>query len=435
MLTLPPRPVPTSVRDAIDVACARIAPAWPLDRLIAVNPWWGYVAQPIADAAAELGAVSGARLTMPRAWFRAQYEAGRFTDAHLARAFELVADAQDTPLTITLADVRAALRSSEDAAAPVMALMPEVVDATRDVVRHSSWREFVVEHISHACGAWFGEGQATWPASREAGLYGLWRAMSEQDAGVRLLMGLRGFRETVETLPQDAEATIALVFDELGVPPSQQTAYATALLMSVSGWAAACAFQRWEARLAGGDDAQLVHLLAVRAAWELVLYRASGAAGLTGAWANARRAWSGATEVVRHRQAVDWVLQRALELAWQLPVAASLQGVRSRPATAAVQAVFCIDVRSEVMRRALETAWPDVQTLGFAGFFGVPIAYEAADGVTRPQLPGLLAPALIATDTGPDAEAQRAARVADATLSDVWKRFTTTAASAFTAVE
>ena len=37
-------------------ACEAIAPAWPLDRLIAVNPWWGYVAQPIDEAAAELAA-------------------------------------------------------------------------------------------------------------------------------------------------------------------------------------------------------------------------------------------------------------------------------------------------------------------------------------------------------------------------------------------
>lgn len=423
---------------AVEIACARIAPAWPLDRLIAVNPWWGYVDHPIADAAAELAALGGARLTMPRAWFRDRAERGLLHESHVVRAHAMLTDAA-LPLDalgtrVELSQVLHALREGRDPAWPTVELMTDVVDATRRT-RHAAWREFVVEHVSHACGAWFGEGQATWPAARDHGLYGLWLDMSRQDAGVRLLMGLRGFRAATEALPRDPRACITLAFDELGVPASLQTAYATALLLSVSGWASACAFQRWEARLAGSDDDQIVHLLAVRLAWELVLYRTSGAPQLTARWTTARRLWAGMADVAREAQQVDWVLQRAIELAYQEPLAAQLSGARARPDTAPVQAVFCIDVRSEVMRRALETAWPEVQTLGFAGFFGVPLAYEAADGVTRPQLPGLLAPTMRATDAGQGAAEQRARRSEDATLMDSWKRFSTTAASAFTAVE
>lgn len=424
---------------AVDIACARIAPAWPLDRLIAVNPWWGYVDHPIAEAAAELAALGGARLTMPRAWFRERAARGLLNESHVTRAHAMLGASPGAPeirsARVELPQVLQAMREGTDPVWPVVELMTDVVDATRERVRHAAWRDFVVEHVSHACGAWFGEGQATWPAARDHGLYGLWLDMSQQDAGVRLLMGLRGFRAATDALPRDPRACIALAFAELGVPASLQPAYATALLLSVSGWASACAFQRWEARLAGRDDDQIVHLLAVRLAWELVLYRTSGAPQLTARWTTARRLWAGMADVVRDAQQVDWVLQRAVELAYQEPLVAQLAGPRTRPTTPPVQAVFCIDVRSEVIRRALETAWPEVQTLGFAGFFGVPLAYEAADGVERPQLPGLLSPAMRATDTGHDADSVRVRRTEDATLAESWKRFTTTAASAFTAVE
>lgn len=62
---------------------------------------------------------------------------------------------------------------------------------------------------------------------------------------------------------------------------------------------------------------------------------------------------------------------------------------RNRPRA---QAAFCIDVRSEPLRRHLE-AQGDYETIGFAGFFGVPICYQAL-GSSEQQLlcPVLLKP-------------------------------------------
>ena len=63
------------------------------------------------------------------------------------------------------------------------------------------------------------------------------------------------------------------------------------------------------------------------------------------------------------------------------------------------QLVFCIDVRSESFRRHIE-AQGSYETFGFAGFFGIPISYQAFDSDQRASLcPVLLTPNHAVTET------------------------------------
>ncbi len=414
---------------AIEEACRRIAPAWPLDRLIAVNPYWGFVGLPIEEAAAELTALTGTRLLMPHEWYRAQWEAGRFTERQLREALLLAGSHQ-----------RASDMLDTLAAAPitprVRLLLTDLADEGRDLTHQMSWGEFVIRHVSQASAACFDEGQARWMPDRSSGLYTLWRSLAERDRSPRLLMGFRGFGAAIRLLPAEPRALIAAAVEALAVPPEARAGYFTALLMTLPGWAASCAHRRWEARLRGGDDDQLVNLLAVRLAWELLLYRRHEPDGLAHRWVEARRQWVEAAPAARAEQRDEWALQRALELAFQERLIGSL-GRPSEVTAAAptVQAVFCIDVRSEVYRRALEATDTTIHTLGFAGFFGLPIAYAPPVGPARAQLPGLLAPGLMVRDRG-----EASGTVADdlrRTLErkSALKDLSGTAASAFSFVE
>lgn len=431
--TLAILPDPVSMADlapSIEAACSRIAPAWPLDRLIAVNPYWGFVGQPIDQAAAELAALQGTTLLMPRDWYRKQWMAQRFTVRHLEQALALAGSHRP------VADLVEALERDE-VRPPRMQLMTDLSDEGRDLGHEPAWREYVTRHISQTCAACFDQGQARWTPDGTAGLYPLWQELGSRDAGPRLLMGLRGFGNAVAALPADPYALIAEAVEELAIAPAARLDYFSALLLSVNGWAAACAFRRWEARLAKGDDDQIVHLLAVRLAWELILYRSGDPSTMPARWRAARHAWPAAVPLARAARRAEWLLHRALELASQERLAGALAVGRAArlPETPSVQAVFCIDVRSEVFRRALESVNPAVQTLGFAGFFGLPIAYQPLTGPLRPQLPGLLSPALVVDDAGADRDSAAARARETSARRSAWKDLATTAGSTFSFVE
>ena len=51
--------------DSLKRACARIAPNWPLDQLIAVNPWWGWRDMAFDGASARLAALGHINCLMP----------------------------------------------------------------------------------------------------------------------------------------------------------------------------------------------------------------------------------------------------------------------------------------------------------------------------------------------------------------------------------
>jgi len=385
------------INAAVDRACARIAPTWPLDRFIAVNPYWGQLERPMSTAAAQLASLSGSPMLMPRSWFRAQWEAGRVDRHALQQAVDAAA------ATCSVDDLIASLQAPS-AVPGRLPLATDLVDAQRDLGHAMAWRDYVTHHVSQCCGAYFDEGQAVWGPDHEGGLYPSWLRQSAHDFGPAMLMGDAHFTRRLAALPNEPRLLIAAALAALRVPAAAHEAFCTALLSSIGGWASWCAYQRWQARLVQRDDDQIVHLLAVRMAWEWLLLdghpEARVADGLHAAWQACDQVAARAEIAQQH----DWLWQSALERSYQEPLCRSLMAAppsatAGAAALPAVQAVFCIDVRSEVYRRALESSSAAVQTLGFAGFFAMFVDYRPlGTELQRPQLPGLLAPALCITD-------------------------------------
>jgi uncharacterized protein YbcC (UPF0753/DUF2309 family) len=418
-----------ALKEAVERACASIAPTWPLDRFIAVNPFWPRTDKPLPQVAGELAALSGARLLMPRAWYADEWRSGRLRSEHVREAIA------ESGTDVIEDDLLASFWIRE----PTSHRRPLVVDVLEALRRRDhelSWRDFVMERISRFCASYFDDGQAQVSAPRDKGFYATWRNQAESDRMPSLFMGLGGYRSALDSFPFSADEMIDRGCSDLGVAADQRERYFSALLLDVNGWASWCAYLRWIARLSGGDDGHIRELLAIRLAWEWILLRASDDT-IAAEWRFAMASWSPIDRAAQLARSDDWILQRAVEIAWLSRVRPKLpEGFRAtRPARPKLQAVFCLDVRSEVFRRALEAQGDDLQTLGAAGFFGVPLEYAqlAADDA-RPQLPGILAPKYRVTDThAPDGlEKTRRARLESA---HAWKAFKSSSLSSFAFVD
>lgn len=376
----------SALEDAIASACSIIAPTWPLDRFIAVNPWWGWTGSHFEDVARELSFLSGAQLRMPREYFRTAVERGSITAEALERAQVESGNSE------TLSNLRRSLNQAEPESAQ-FPLLSDLCDLRRNLAEQPSWRNTITHQISQFCAAFFDAHQADWHPGAEEGLYVRWRRAIRTDHGIGYLMDSPEVISRARELTSDPVELIRAAACRFELSSKGMLDLFRAALLRINGWAAWCSYLRWQARLDGRDDSTIVDLLAIRLAWELLLDDGDR---------SARSPWSQWQHLLRRAESpntsmpCEAIAHRAFEISYQTPLASAL----TKPTAAQMtepkfQAAFCIDVRSEVFRRALENVSSEMQTLGFAGFFGLPIRFTPiGTSASRPQLPGLLAPAL-----------------------------------------
>lgn len=354
----------------IETACARIAPLWPLKHFVAVNPFLGLSDKPFQDASDTLARILGHGIYMSRDYYAGQLASARITDEDLQAAIELYQSELD------VAGIKRILATK--APQPRMGMAP--VSQILEQVEGGLWSSFVTERISLHCAAYFDLGQASvsmpW---RDQSLYSSWRKAASIDMSPAM-MGLGDFRDAVTRLPGNPRQAIALAVEQLAIPEEAIERYLHASLLSIGGWAAWTRYLRWQDELGGSQDDSIVDLLAIRVMWDLLLYQQKQSSALTAQWRDMLMASMRPPSAKRQAAAeVDRILLAAMENGFQRNVMNSINGASKTVTTKlerpAVQAAFCIDVRSEVYRRSLETVAPAAQTIGFAGFFGIFIEY------------------------------------------------------------
>jgi uncharacterized protein YbcC (UPF0753/DUF2309 family) len=412
---------------AADAAVRAIPPLWPLASSVAVNPFLGQTGQGLAETGVRLARVAGIASTMPRRRYLDQIASGRISDADLSAALEVA------PIDLRPAGL-AALKAAAGEQRPKVQALPTIADLAAQV-SGVDWPALIAERIGAWAAGYFDEGQALWAAPRGNGAYAAWRAIATHDLTPEIL-GLPGFANHVADAPERVRDVLARVTQRLELPVEAMETYFHQMLMTLGGWAQYARYKLWQAELGGGSDDTVTDMLAIRLLWEEALFDRHEAR-ISNRWATVRTEHA-APVTPTPSDVVDAILQEAAERAAQRALGATLaepapNDSASRPA---LQAAFCIDVRSEVFRRALEAIDPDVRTLGFAGFFGLTASHRRfASDVQELRLPVLLNPGLTTRSGGPvNAAAEMTARFG-ARAKRAWGRFKLAAVSSFAFVE
>jgi uncharacterized protein YbcC (UPF0753/DUF2309 family) len=451
------KPAPDESRDelrtAIATACKRVAPLWPLKNFVAVNPFLGFADQTFHATCTRMRRVARIDILMPRSFYRQALADGVIEDRDLAAA--LAAAPRDWQLPPSVGELHAALAQDvpiKTGHSAVVATVAEVLDTLASGDKQASRTAFMVDEISKWCAAYFDEHQSVWRLpSRGLRPYAAWRASMRHDRNAEA-MGIAGFRAVVAQLPSDPIEAIGAVVRELGVPDRAIEDYLHQALSDIGGWASYARYMVWNNELYGREDDTLVQLLAIRVAWGYTLFfEHRNNAEFREAWGRAMLAADTFPEDERMGNdpdiAIDSLLQEAYEGAYQrrllTQIAANTVEIRSKSAgrRKQVQAAFCIDVRSEIYRRAFESVFTDAETIGFAGFFGYPIEYvQIGHSVGGAQCPVLLTPKFVVCEAVKYASAEEETKILGLRqlrrrAAKAWKSFKLAAVSSFIYVE
>ncbi len=391
------------IRSQVARAARDIAPLWPLHSFIALNPLAAH--EHAAFAQIEHAGVAATR---PHADYLRDFAAGRITIADLEAALtsqipELsgVPGVQCGSQTFSATELLIAELTTPELQPPADVAQTTPVDP------HLAVDDCLVKWLA----AYLDPDPAWLMPRRAEGLYAAWRHLVRFDTALP-----RAARRALRQLPSTAEASLTASLHVAGVASGDTADVLRAELASLPGWVS---HMKWREEQLG--DIDLLDYLAIRMATKVALGASPASASTRTPVHTAGEVWQRSHQLAQtlgfdadtagvaacarvlalHPRAQHrFTLQLAYELHYRRDLLGSLSRKTAVSAAPTMQFIACIDPRSEGIRRHLEAAHPGIETLGFAGFFGVPFRFSSlasAEGID--VLPALLSPRHRVTET------------------------------------
>ncbi len=406
-------------------ASRAIPPLFPLACSVAVNPFLGQQNEPLDVTIARYARIAGTRIVPKRDVWAKKYESGDITKKDIANALKRLTE---NPYQLSIDSVTEALNIPPEAPHA----LPTIADLASDV-SGIAWPDIIEDRIGQWAASHFDQGQALWQPSRSEGAYIRWRSFATRDLTPEI-HGLTGFGSFVEQTSRSHWRALGRSSDVLSLTPQTAMSVFHRLFISLGGWAQYARYLLWQSELLGHHDSTTTELLAIRIVWEEALFHLYHNE-LADYWTDVLSMHANPLHSTKDNK-IDAVFQMASEYSEQRNLGKILTGATPRniDERPILQAAFCIDVRSEVFRRALESLDTRIETMGFAGFFGLATAHRTAGSdIVEARGPALMKTAV--TSTTQESATDDLSRRYAARAKRAWGRFKLAAVSSFAYVE
>jgi uncharacterized protein YbcC (UPF0753/DUF2309 family) len=439
-----------NIKEIIESSSNRIAPLWPLSKFVAVNPFLGFTNHHFAETSAIHKHINEVDTLLPLSWFKEKFYSGKIGMDDLRESIEM-----QNPLVLEAFEYH-----KEELEADHVVKMLEKDYSDHSDVYHvgifshyldkregSNWQRLVREEVAKFCAAYFDQGVSVWKFPwRKLDLFSAWKEFSKRDKNPEL-SGLRGFNQFVKEISDEPVVWIQKAINTLGIHSDQATDMLYRTLQTIPGWAGHVRYLDREEELRNRKGERLTHLLAILLSYELMFFKRSEQdEDCILGWKRSLKENPLDTGepliTLDLAQRLVWLcaLERGFERNLKSGISSKLSG-KAETVRPEVQAVFCIDVRSESFRHFLEGENASIQTLGYAGFFGMPINHKVpGQKGEEARCPALLAPPVDVSSCNISNE-EKHWHDEDCKCShernkkSVWKRYKEASASCFTFVE
>jgi uncharacterized protein YbcC (UPF0753/DUF2309 family) len=370
-----------------------IAPTWPLQNTVAVNPFWNQIDHPFDEVMAKMSYLVHHSLYMPSSYYLEKFQCGEINEQDI----EAAANRREMTSSSDSFNLKQFIRASSEVNKAIEGC--NCFSDFLDKKSGSAWRSFVTYEIAKYAAAFFDDGQALakFPWS-DLSFYEAWFSAQEFDRSFQMA-GVEGFHDSIVGFQKlGPEAAIQKIVSRFGFSNEHEIAlYIGRLAVINNGWASQFSYHEWRAELGYTVKANTrsIELIAVQMIVDYAIAESfeKSNPGLIKSWVQSFQASSAKQKEGPSPFEINRIWQAALERSRQRQIAAHIKPCKEVAALPKIQIAMCIDVRSETYRRAIESVSDEIETIGFAGFFGLPFEYKKIDEKSSgARLPVLLKP-------------------------------------------